>query len=71
MLGMNGVLNCLIVMRHSSLMNAALEIMEKPNKTKDDFALFIKERGNLVQQHIAQKWEFIPDAQQVEDEEEI
>ena len=48
-----------------------IEIMEKPNKTKDDFALFIKERGNLVQQHIAQKWEFIPDAQQVEDEEEI
>ncbi len=48
-----------------------IEIMEKPNKTKDDFALFIKERGNLIQQHIAQKWEFLPDVQQVEDEEEI
>ena len=48
-----------------------IKIMEKPNKTKDDFALFIKERGNLIQQHIAQKWEFMPDAQQVEDEEEI
>ena len=48
-----------------------IEIMEKPNKTKDDFSLFIKERGNLIQQHIAQEWEFKPDAQQVEDEEEI
>ena len=48
-----------------------IEIMEKPNKTKDDFALFIKERGRLIQQHIAQRWGFMPDAQQVEDEEEI
>ena len=48
-----------------------LKIMSKPNKTKDDFALFVKERGRLIQEHIAQRWGFIPDAQQVEDEEEI
>ena len=48
-----------------------IETMEKPNKTKDDFALFVKERGRLIQEHIAQRWGFIPDAQQVEDEEEI
>lgn len=48
-----------------------LEIMEKQGKTKDDFSMFIKERGRLIQEHIAQRWGFIPDAQQVEDEEEI
>ena len=48
-----------------------IETMEKPNKTKDDFTLFVKERGRLIQEHIAQKWGFITDAQQVEDEEEI
>ena len=48
-----------------------IDIMEKPNKTKDDFSLFVRERGRLFQEHIAQMWEFTPDAQQVEDEEEI
>lgn len=49
-----------------------IEIMERPNKTKDDFSQFIKERGRVIQNHIAERWAFIPDAQQqVEDEEEI
>jgi hypothetical protein len=48
-----------------------IEIMEKPHKTKDDFNLFVKERGRLIQEHIARRWGFVQDAQQVEDEEEI
>ena len=47
-----------------------LEIMEKPGKTKADFYSFISERGRLVQQYIAAKWRFTPDAEQIEDEEE-
>ena len=49
-----------------------LEIMEKPNKTKEDFRLFIEERGRLIQNYIAERWAFATDSQQqVEDEEEI
>lgn len=49
-----------------------LDVMEKPSKTKDDLRLFIEQRGRLIQEHIAQRWGFMPDLQQqVEDEEEI
>ena len=47
-----------------------LEILEKPGKVKADFYSFISERGRLVQQYIAEKWGFKPDAEQMEDEEE-
>ena len=49
-----------------------LEIMGKPDKTKEDFRLFIEERGRLIQNYIAERWGFATDSQQqVEDEEEI
>lgn len=48
-----------------------LAIMKKPNKRRDDYHQFISERGKLIQAHITDRWGFLPDAQQVEDEEEI
>ena len=48
-----------------------LAIMKKPNKRRDDYHQFISERGKLVQTHITNRWGFSPDANQVEDEEEI
>ena len=47
-----------------------LEILQKPAKIRADFYDFISERGKLVQQYIAEKWGFTPDAEQIEDEEE-
>ena len=47
-----------------------LEIMEKPDKTKEDFSSFISERGKLVQQYIADNWHFILDTEPIDDEEE-
>ena len=47
-----------------------LAIMEKPQKTTADYGDFINERGRLVQEYIAEKWGFIPVAEQIEDEEE-
>ncbi len=49
-----------------------LEILATPQKTRYDFLSFIKERGNLIQQHIAQEWGFEIDSQtELEDEEEV
>lgn len=46
-----------------------LKIMEKPNKTKEDFKEFISARGKLIEDYIAEKWGFISDAQQHGDDE--
>lgn len=49
-----------------------IEILATPQKTRYEFQSFIKERGNLIQQHIAQEWGFEIDSQtELEDEEEV
>ena len=47
-----------------------LNILQQPEKTKADFDEFIKERGRLVQQYIADKWGFTTDTEPIDDLEE-
>ena len=47
-----------------------IEIMERPNKTRDDYLAFIEQRGKVVQAHIAQTWGFVPVDQEPEEDDE-
>ena len=47
-----------------------IEIMEKADKTENDFLTFIELRGKLVQKHMADTWGCISGSQQPEDDDE-
>lgn len=46
-----------------------LEILERPSKKKEDFAEFIAVRSKLIEDYIAEEWDFISDTQQHGDDE--
>ena len=47
-----------------------LELMQKQDKTQEDYLEFINKRGKVIQNHLASEWDFLLDSSQLEDDEE-